>query len=52
MQDGSRWEVLLHALEVEEPGGVVCIQAVLNDPTHSVMVMQGAAGEHTFVERS
>ena len=36
---GLRWEILSHALEVEELGGVLCIQATLNDPANAMMVM-------------
>ena len=36
---GLRWEVLSRNLEIEEPGGVLCIQAALNDPANAMMVM-------------
>ena len=31
-RNGLRWEVLSQAVEIEEPTGVMCIQAALNDP--------------------
>jgi hypothetical protein len=36
---GLRWEVLSSAISKEEPDGIVCIQAALNDPSNSVMLM-------------
>ena len=33
------WEVLPHALEVEDEDGLVCIQAALNDPAHANMLV-------------
>ena len=36
---GLLWEVLSHALEVEEEDGLVCIQAALNDPAHANMLV-------------
>jgi hypothetical protein len=38
-RNGFRWEVLSQALEIEEPTGVMCIQAALNDPANAMMVM-------------
>ena len=38
-RNGLRWEVLSQALEIEEPFGVMCIQAALNDPANAMMVM-------------
>ena len=36
---GLRWEVLSSALTKEEPEGIVCIQAALNDPANAGMLM-------------
>ena len=36
---GLRWEVLSSAISKEEPDGIVCIQAALNDPSNSIMLM-------------
>ena len=36
---GLCWEVLSHTLQIEEPGGVLCIRTTLNDPANAMMVM-------------
>ena len=36
---GLRWEVLASKLEEEQPDGVLCIQAALNDPAHAAMLV-------------
>ena len=36
---GLRREVLASKLEEEQPDGVLCIQAALNDPAHAAMLV-------------
>jgi hypothetical protein len=38
-KSGLLWEVLAHAIELEEPDAVTCIQSALNGPANAVMLM-------------
>ena len=38
-RNGLAWEILSHALEVEEKDAALCIQVALNDPAHPTVLV-------------